>query len=53
MSANAFNEERWEMEFHLKVKDVRAELLLSIWCSKHSCSSQLDELKLPGQMILR
>lgn len=50
-SASAFNEERWEMEFHLKVKDVRAELLLSIWCRKHSCCSQLDELKLPGQII--
>lgn len=39
------------MEFHLKVKDVRAELLLSIRCSKHSCSSQLDELKLFVQII--
>lgn len=51
MSANTFNEERWEIEFHLKVKDVRAELLLSIWCSKHPCSSQLDDLKLLAQII--
>lgn len=49
ISANTFNEERWEV-VSFEMKDAGAEHLLSNWCSKYSCYSQLDEVKLIGQI---